>query len=104
MPDVLPKNPCSDAKSGLISSIERDLTVEERSSDVLPLTTNELQSDWVPRLRSRRRICDSEESVRVVVEVEGLMEVVKDLGEDLVREDVEVGGRRRREEGLGWER
>ena len=39
-----------------------------------------------------------------MVEVEGLMEVVKDLGEDLVREDVEVGGRRRREEGLGWER
>jgi len=73
-------------------------------SDVLPSSTDELKSDWVPRLRSRRRICDSEESVRVVVEVEGLMEVVKDLGEDLVREDVEVGGRRRREEGLGWER
>jgi len=90
MPDVLPKNSCSDAKSGLISSIERDLTVEEWTSDVLPLTTNELQSDGIPRFRSRRRVCDSEEDVRAVVEVEGLVEVAKDLGEDLVREDVEV--------------
>ena len=87
-----------------LSRVKRDLTIEERTSDSLPSSTDELESDWVPRLRSTRRVCDSEESVRVVVEVERLMEVMEDLGEDPVREDVEVGGRRRREAGLGWER
>ena len=47
----------------------------------------------VPWSRFRRRVGDSEKSVRVVVEVEGLMEVFEDSFEDLVGSVFEeVGG------------
>ena len=50
--------------------------------------------DWVPRSESGRRVDDSEESVRVVVEVAGLMKVFEDSFKDLVVGSVfeEVGG------------
>ena len=56
-----------------VSGVERDLVVEERSSDGLEPTRDELESDWVPRFRFGRRINDSSESVGVVEEVEGLI-------------------------------
>lgn len=82
----------------LVPCVERDLEVEEGSSDVLPSTRDELKFDGVPRSRLVRR---SEESERVVVEVEGLMKVSENLGEGLVWEAVErvrvksLQGRRR---------
>lgn len=84
---------CTQTNGTLVSGVERDLVVEERSSVLQPSTADELKSDWIPRCRSKRRMCDSEESVRVVEEVEGLMEMMKDLDEDLVWEGVEGVGK-----------
>jgi len=76
----------------IVLCVERDLAVEERLSNSLEATRDGLKSHWIPRFRFGRGIGDSEESVRVVEEVEGLMEVMENPGEDLVWEDVEVGG------------
>jgi len=49
--------------------------------------------NWVPWSRLRRRVGDSEESVRVVVEVERVMELFEDSFEDFVGSVFEaVGG------------
>lgn len=86
---------CTQTNGMLVSGVERDLVVEERSSNLQPSTADELKSDWVPRCQPRRRIFDSEDGVRVVEEVEGLMEMMKDLDEDLVWEGVEGAGKAR---------
>lgn len=74
----------------LVPAVECDLSVEERSGDVLPSSAHELQSDWIPWLGSSGWVEVPEEGVRVVVEVERLVKIAEDLLEDLVREDVEV--------------
>jgi len=93
--EVVESGLLGEVEGGLVSNVERDLSVEERSSCFLPVLRDELEVNWVPRFRSRRRVCDSEKRVEVVEEVEGLMKVFEDLGEDLVRDVFEgVGGDR----------
>lgn len=81
---------------GQLAAIDQQLMIELRPGERPPSTTNKLEADRVPWTRRARDDILSEKGGRVVVEVEGLMEVTEDLAEDFVWEDVEVV------DGRGW--